>query len=49
MIRLYLRAIAALALECADNPELLGSFIEIIGLAPQTIIELARERKRVAA
>jgi hypothetical protein len=43
-IRRYLRAIGALALECADRPELLADFVHIIAVAPATI-ETLRERR----
>jgi hypothetical protein len=36
----YLHAIARLALEVADRPELLGDFVAVIKLAPRTILGL---------
>ena len=45
----YLRAIAALALEVAEHPELLPLFVRIIALVPQTVAELSRDRRRIAA
>jgi hypothetical protein len=44
----YLRAIGALALECADQPELLSDFVAVLRLAPRTIEGLERVRRRAA-
>ncbi len=35
-----MRAIAALALECAERPELLSDFLAVLKLAPKTIVGL---------
>jgi hypothetical protein len=48
-IAAYLRAIAALCAEVAERPELLSDFVAVIRLAPATIAQLGRERKRIAA
>jgi hypothetical protein len=39
-IRAYLRAIAALALECADRPVLWPPFLRVLAMIPGTIGEL---------
>ena len=43
----YLRAIASLALECADRPELLADFVAVLRLAPRTILGLQAAAGRV--
>ena len=39
-VRAYLRAIASLALEVAERPELLADFVAVIRLAPRTLLSL---------
>ena len=47
----YLRAIAALALECADRPWLWPTFLRVLAMVPGTMRELAgaARTKRIAA
>jgi hypothetical protein len=45
----YLRAIASLALEVAERPELLADFVAVIRLAPRTILGLQAAAGRVPA
>ena len=45
-VRRYLHALALLWLEVSDRPWLLPLFLAILGRAPQTLAELAGERRR---
>jgi hypothetical protein len=47
-VRAYLRAIARLALEVSDQPELLSDLVAVLRLAPGTIEALRSERRRAA-
>ena len=45
----YLHALAAVAQEVAARPWLLPIFTEICKLVPSTILQLARDERRIAA
>ena len=48
-VRAYLRAIARLAQECSDQPELLSDLVAVLRLAPSTLEALERTERRRAA
>jgi hypothetical protein len=48
-VGLYLAALAALCQEVSRKPRLLPLFIRIVALAPRTLAELERSRRRLAA
>jgi hypothetical protein len=48
-VRSYLLALSALAHEVAERPWLLPQFIDILAMAPGTLLRLARGRRRIAA